>query len=158
MDDEVLITIRASAPRRAFGLFVLVALAFLLLYLGIKSVDQSLGIKAFLVLIGLFSLYVAQRMWQATGAVLELTENALRTSDGEEVARMAEIVRLDRGTFAFKPSNGFILVLRKSRSARWRPGMWWRVNRRVGVGGVTSAGQAKAMAEIIAAKIAARED
>lgn len=158
MNDEVLITIRASAPRRAFGLFVLVVLAFLLLYLGIKSVDQSLGIKAFLVLIGLFSLYVAQRMWQATGAVLELTENALRTSDGEEVARMAEIVRLDRGTFAFKPSNGFILVLRKSRSARWRPGMWWRVNRRVGVGGVTSAGQSKAMAEIIAAKIAARED
>jgi hypothetical protein len=36
----------------------------------------------------------------------------------------------------------------------WYPGLWWRMGRRVGIGGVTSAAQTKAMAEIIAAMIA----
>ncbi|QYX58146.1 hypothetical protein K1T73_07220 [Roseovarius sp. SCSIO 43702] len=157
MDDTVLMRIEASPPRRVFALVVLLSLAFLLVYLGMKGAGQPLVVQAFLVVLALGALYLAQRLWRATGEAIELVAGGLRTGGGEWIAEMDEIERLDRGTFAFKPSNGFIVILLTSRPARWRPGMWWRLGRRVGVGGVTSAGQSKAMAEIIAARIAARE-
>jgi hypothetical protein len=39
----------------------------------------------------------------------------------------------------------------------WRPGMWWRVGRRIGVGGMTPAHQCKHISEIIAVIMAKRE-
>ena len=38
----------------------------------------------------------------------------------------------------------------------WRPGIWWRIGRRVGIGGVMPGHQTKAMAEILAALQAER--
>jgi hypothetical protein len=87
--------------------------------------------------------------------VIELTETEIRTSNGEVLARMDEILAVDRGAFAFKPSNGFTLKLNTKKPRAWAPGLWWRFGRRVGVGGVTSAGQAKFMAEQIALRITA---
>ena len=64
---------------------------------------------------------------------------------------------VDRGLFAFKPSNGFVVVLSQGGWRGWAPGLWWRLGRRLGVGGVTSAAQAKAMAEILSIEIARRD-
>ena len=155
--DEVIISLHASAPRRAFGVGVMILLGVLLIYLAFRGDVQELTVRAFLTVTGLGALYLAQRMRQATVEVIELTDDVLRTSGGEVLAQMDQILRLDRGTFAFKPSNGFIMVLATRQGTRWQPGMWWRVGRRVGVGGVTSAPQAKAMAEIMQAKIAGRD-
>ena len=41
--------------------------------------------------------------------------------------------------------------------AAWQPGLWWRLGNRIGVGGMTPGSQAKAMAEIIAIKLAQRD-
>jgi hypothetical protein len=40
------------------------------------------------------------------------------------LARIDEIASLDRGTFAFKPSNGFLLRLSRKGTRVWRPGLW----------------------------------
>ena len=64
-----------------------------------------------------------------------------------------EIARVERGTFAFKPSNGFVIRLNAPAARVWAPGLWWRFGKRLGVGGVTPAGQGKAMADVIAARI-----
>ncbi|HAR51528.1 MAG TPA: hypothetical protein DCS45_06565, partial [Roseovarius nubinhibens] len=58
----------------------------------------------------------------------------------------------------FKPSNGFIVILKEAQKPRWEPGMWWRLGRRVGIGGVTGAAEAKAMAEVISGQILARQN
>ena len=86
-----------------------------------------------------------------------MTKTELRTSDGLLIAKVSDIRSLDRGVFAFKPSNGFMLRLNVKTPRRWRPGVWWSLGDRIGVGGVTSAHQTKAMAEILSAMIAQRK-
>ncbi|NBB81601.1 MAG: hypothetical protein GVY36_19530, partial [Verrucomicrobia bacterium] len=90
--------------------------------------------------------------------VLELTREELRSTDGTVIARVEEIEHLDRGFFAFKPSNGFLMRLSTKKKARWEPGLWWCLGRRVGIGGVTPGSQSKAMAEIIAALMHQRSE
>ena len=63
---------------------------------------------------------------------------------------------MDRGAFAFKPSNGFMLKLSRKGPFAWEPGIWWRIGRRVGVGGVTPGTPAKVMAEMIQERITRR--
>jgi hypothetical protein len=60
-----------------------------------------------------------------------------------------QIRSVERGVFAFKPSNGFTIRLKSKAPAAWQPGLWWRAGRSVGVGGVTSSTPAKFMAEQI---------
>ncbi len=158
MQDEILTTIRASGPRRAFGVVVLGLLGAFLIYVALGLPGGDLRWQVFLLVFGGLVLWLAHRMWRATGTVIELTEAELRCSDGTVIARVDQIRSLDRGTFAFKPSNGFMLRLSDKAPRAWYPGLWWRLSRRVGVGGVTSAAQTKAMAEIIAAMIAQRQE
>lgn len=157
MPDDVLITCRASAPRRIFAVATLASLGILLLYLAIARPPAELALQAFLVLFGLLVLYMTEQLRRATLTGLELTMTELRTTTGEVIAETAEIASVDRGVFAYKPSNGFLVRLTGKRPARWEPGMWWRTGRRVGVGGVVSAPQAKAMAEVLSAMLAEQD-
>ena len=154
MQDEIVTTIEASLPRRFFGVAVLGFLGVFLVYIALTAPSGDLRWQFFLVLFGGGALWLAVKMWRATGMVIELTKTELRCSDGTVIARVDQIRSLDRGTFAFKPSNGFMLRLSDKAPRAWYPGLWWRMGRRVGIGGVTSAAQTKAMAEIIAAMIA----
>lgn len=156
MTDEVVATIEASAPRRIMGVGMLAAVGVVLIYVAF-STPPSAAWLVFLLVVGGAALWLAMRMWQATAHRIELTEEVLRCSDGTEIARVADIETLDRGFFAFKPSNGF-LVQRKTPGPRaWFPGLWWRMGRRIGVGGVTPGAQSKAMSEILAAMVARRD-
>ena len=68
-----------------------------------------------------------------------------------------EIESIDRGFFAFKPSNGFLLTTKSPGSRTWQPGLWWRIGRRIGVGGMTPGAQSKSVSEIIAIRVAQRD-
>lgn len=157
MQDEVLATVRASAPRRAFAVCAIFLLGVLLIYLAISEPSANPALQILLVVMGLVAIWLGEQLRRATTNALELTRSCLRDSRGVQVARIDQIETLDRGMFAFKPSNGFILKLKARGSRQWQPGLWWRVGRRVGVGGVTSAAQTKAMAELIAVLKAERE-
>ena len=100
---------------------------------------------------------VANAMRKSTSETLELTREELRESSGTVLAKVEDIVSIDRGAFAFKPSNGFLLRLSKPYKRDWRPGLWWRGGKRIGVGGMTPGRQTKYMSEIIAVMIAERE-
>jgi hypothetical protein len=56
--------------------------------------------------------------------------------------------------FDMKPSNGFALKLKKARTRRWQPGLWWAIGRRVGIGGVTPGSHSKTMAQMLEALLA----
>jgi hypothetical protein len=73
------------------------------------------------------------------------------------IARWDEIKRVERGALAFKPSNGFLLTLEQPQPRAWVPGLWWRVGRRVGIGGITPAGEGRYMADQIAFRLSQRE-
>lgn len=155
MSDEIVATIRASEPRRYMGVGMLGMVGALVIYVAL-STPPSAGWLVFLLVVGLSSIWLAARMWQATQYIIELTEEELRCSDGNVIARIDDIQSIDRGFFAFKPSNGFLIKTKTPASRIWRPGLWWRFGRQIGVGGVTPGSQSKAMSEILAAMVAMR--
>lgn len=156
-DDEVLAVIEATGPRRLLGSGMMGALGVILIYVAMVQPPEVLGWQVFLIVTGAAAIWTAERLWRATAARLELTRAVLRDSSGETLVRLSEIRNLDRGMFAFKPSNGFILRLKTPHKGAWRPGLWWRFGRRIGVGGVTPGSQAKFMAEMIQGLLAAGE-
>lgn len=149
-DDEVLAILSASIGRRFLGVGSLGCLGLFLLYFAFAQPADTALAQGFLLIAGVGAVWLADKMRRATSQSIELTSCELRTSHGEQIARLDEIDAVDRSIFAFKPSNGFLIRLKSSREIRWRPGLWWRFGRRVGIGGVTPGSHAKAMSEIIA--------
>lgn len=154
--DGVYAKVWASPMRRGFACVVLYGLAFMLFYIAIMRPPTFIWLL-FLLGFGGLVLLIAERLRRATKAEILLTELDVRDSDGRVLALMADVVSVQRGAFAMKPSNGFALILRTRAPRAWVPGMWWRMGRRVGVGGATGAGPAKFMAEQIALRIARRD-
>lgn len=157
MSDEKLAVLRASAPRRWLGVAMLTLLGLLLVYTAVMRPPEVPGWRVFLIVVGLLSLWGADRMRRATALAVELTREGVQSSDGEVIAPLDQIASVDRGAFAFKPSNGFILRLKEPAPLRWQPGLWWRLGRRVGIGGVTPGTQSKVMADMLVALLAERE-
>ncbi|MEL6169285.1 MAG: hypothetical protein AAFR35_11375 [Pseudomonadota bacterium] len=153
--ERSVITLTPHPARRWFGIAVLGALAVLLLYLALIG-DGVVGRMA-LALAGAGSAWAAVRLHAATSVSLVLTQDALTDTEGTTLCRIEDIRKVDRGGLAFKPSNGFLLHVRNPGPRRWLPGLWWRVGRFIGVGGVTPAGATRFMAEMIAEEVARRE-
>lgn len=156
MTDEILATVEASQPRRWTGVAMLMIVGMLVVYMAMSS-PMAPAWKAFLIVVGVLALWMADRMRRATAYRLELTETELRSSEGITLARVEDVVSVERGMFAFKPSNGFLLTVSAKADRAWRPGIWWRLGRRIGIGGVTPASQTKMMSEILSAQIVTRD-
>lgn len=156
MDEAEVIARLAPTPgRRGLAMVIVYGLGGLLVALGLLH-PTLFAFRVVLVLLGAGTLVLGQKMRRATAMELELTEAGLRDSTGRMLAPMAQIRNVDRGLFAFKPSNGFLVTLDRPVARAWAPGLYWCLGRRIGVGGVVSSGAAKAMADQIAARIAAR--
>lgn len=151
--SETLAILHPSPPRRAFGIGTLAALGGLLLWLVVAAPPDALGGTVFLAVCGAAALWSADRLRRATRGGLVLTREALMTEDGTELFRVADVTGVERGALAFKPSGGFLVRLSARQPGAWAPGLWWRWGRSVGVGGVTRSGEARAMADILAALV-----
>ena len=155
MDESTIIArVRATAARRVFGVGTLAALGLMLLWLVVAQPPSGLVWQIFLVVMGVGALWLAQLMWRATGRELWLTEEGLVDSTRAEVARVDDIEKVDRSMFAMKPSNGFLIRLRTPGPRAWQPGLWWRMGRRVAVGGVTAGRDTKPMADALSMLVA----
>jgi hypothetical protein len=154
--SDVIAIIHPSAPRRAVGSGLLAVLGLLLIYLALWEPPADLVWVVFLLVLGGGAIALAFRLWKASEVPLELTREELRERGGRRLALVADIREVTRGPFAFKPSNGFLLTLKVPGPRVWAPGLWWRLGRRVGIGGVTSGQEAKNMADILTLVLAER--
>lgn len=157
MSEDIIAEVDPSGSRRWIGIIMLLALGGLILYLAFAQPPAQIGWQVFLIALGVGALWVAQRLQVATTKKLFLTETALLDSEGVVLAQIEDVMSVDRGMLAIKPSNGFMLKLKNPAPRSWQPGLWWRLGRRVAVGGVTSGGQTRAMADIISMMIAQRD-
>lgn len=153
---EILAVVQPSQGRRLLGTGSLLLLGGMLIYIAVVQ-SPAFHWRLILLALGIGTLWVAEKMRRATDTRIELTETELRDADGTVIALIEDIEGMDRGAFAFKPSNGFLLRTVSKAPNEWRPGLWWRVGRRIGIGGMTSASQTKFMSEIISALRARRE-
>ncbi|WP_299813699.1 hypothetical protein [uncultured Jannaschia sp.] len=149
--------LRASLPRRATSLAIHLALGGMLVWIAVTSATMPFAWRAILLGFGTGLVILAREGWCESAQALILTTEGLHQENGEVIAPFDLIASVDRGVFAFKPSNGFVLRLTRPVGFAWTPGMWWRVGRRVGVGGVTSGAGAKSMADTLAMMIVERD-
>lgn len=150
--DGVYATVHASQGRRWFGYGVLFSLGALVIYTTLAH-PPSIPWMIFMLVFGVSMLWLAERLRRATTMQITLTADTLRDSSGTVLAHLEDVESVQRGAFALKPSNGFTLVMKQKSPRAWAPGLWWRMGRRVGVGGVTAAGQSRFMAEQIALRL-----
>lgn len=155
MSDPVIATLAASPPRRFTGTAMLGLLGALLIYLAF-SVPVGAS-QVMLLAFGVGALLGSLRLHRATAQIIELTATQMRIQGGDVLAELSNIQKVERGAFAFKPSNGFLVTLKSRGSRRWAPGLFWSFSRKIGVGGVTGAPQTKGMAEALAILIAERD-
>ena len=102
-------------------------------------------------------ILVAVSMAQAKGSFVILTAEGFYDETGELLCPMSEVVSVDSGIFALKPSKGFVVRLRSRAPRGWSPGLWWRLGRRFAVGGATPGRDGKDMAELLIQMIARRD-
>ncbi|MEM8848776.1 MAG: hypothetical protein AAGE03_01940 [Pseudomonadota bacterium] len=146
-----------SPARRIFGLLTQGVLGLLLLWIAMAAPPEDLGWRAFLLVSGAIALILAIRGWTGSAVPLILSERGLYQADGTAVAPLDSIASIDRALFTFKPSNGFLIRLKEPLGRAWVPGMWWRIGRRVGVGGVTGGAETKIVADALSAMVARRD-
>ncbi|EEE36665.1 hypothetical protein RKLH11_498 [Rhodobacteraceae bacterium KLH11] len=135
---------------------MLTTVGVLVIYVALATPPQ-LGWQIFLLAVGGAAFWLAYRMWHATQDTIELTRSELRTGSGQVICDVENIEAVDRGVFAFKPSNGFLIRTRTSGPKTWAPGLWWRLGHRVGIGGMTAAAETKFMSEMLSVVLAERD-
>lgn len=146
--DDVLISIAPSPSRRWMGVLSLAGVGALMLSL-VFEVDgfMRLGFLG----TAAIAFWFADRMRTATADAIELTREELRTRSGRRLATVSNIVGVERGAFAFKPSHGFLVKLKEPEGRGWAPGLFWQRGRLLGVGGVIGGGETRAMADMLTA-------
>lgn len=154
--SDVIARLPPSTPRRLFAIGALLALGGAAVWFALFDGAETPGMRVVLIGFGIIVLALAEALRRATSFGLELTRAELRTTRGEVLVRVDDIVAIDRGVFAFKPASGFILRVRRGGPFGWSPGLWWRIGRRIGVGGVTGRDEGRYMADVIAAVLMER--
>ncbi len=150
------IRLQASPARRVVAVGVLYALGGLSVYSALNG-QVALPWSLLTMGLGVLAVLAGEALRRATALSLVLDHEGLRDSSGQVLALWDDIAAIDRGSFSIKPSNGFTLRLKRPGSRVWKPGLWWRLGRRIGVGGVTGAQPTKVMAEAIDIRIAKRD-
>ncbi|MEM5477789.1 hypothetical protein [Pacificibacter sp. AS14] len=156
--EEKVFALPATMPRRVFAVVTLGGLGLIHFWILLTTPPVALIGKVFLLAMGAVLLYGTYRLWVSTSRDILMTAEDVREEGGRVLCQIDDIHHVQRGAFAFKPSNGFVIVLNDNMPSRrgWAPGLWWRLGRRIGVGGVTSPGAGKAMADVLAARVVHR--
>ncbi len=156
MDDTLLFRLDVAPARRVIALVFMMLLSVILIYTAINS-PLGFGVRGFLLAIGVVTLLGARALARGTKASVDLREDGIYLSTGEELAHIDNIDRVEPGMFAMKPSGGISVKLKTAPGFAFVPGMYWRVGRTLGIGGVTIRGAAKAMSDGLAAYLAERD-
>ena len=147
--SEILVKLEVAQGRRMFGVLSIAALGMTLLYIAAVYPPAMIPALFALILVGALFIWAGYRLYRSTDNTILLTREAITTQSGHVLCRLEDIAKVDRGFFAFKPSNGFLVLLKERGQRSWSPGMWWHLGKHLGIGGVTSPRQSKEMVSII---------
>ena len=147
--DDVIVKLEPSLGRRWFGAIALGMLGLSLIWVTFSRPPDGLFLKIIVPVIGALFIWQAQWNLRVTKHGLYLTKEGLFDGQNEQVCALYNMAEVDRGVFAFKPSNGFLVRLHEAEPKGWAPGLYWCLGRRLGVGGATHPAQNKQLAQAI---------
>jgi len=124
-------------------------LSAVLLWVGLTGPDFTLISRVLVLIPGTFLAYLCFAMWKSGRHAIVLTDEGVFDTAGNALCSIDQIQGIDRGFFAFKPSNGFIIKLKTPLPRAWHPGIWWRIGKSIGIGGIIQGGETKAMSDVI---------
>jgi hypothetical protein len=123
MSDEIIAELKISQIRRWFGIGSMVLVGALALYVSATQPPMELAARILLPVLGIAFLFQAHWNYYATVQGMILTERGLIWEDGQDFCLLEDINKVERGTFSFKPSNGFALHLKEAKPFQWKPGL-----------------------------------
>lgn len=152
MNEHDLVLYPARSRRiMACGLMALVAL--MLIWSAIVDPISDMSSRALRVGFGALAAWAAFELWRITSHGLVLSLDALKDTDGTELVKLSDIKSVQRGVFALKPSHGMLVKAHVKVSGRWRPGLYWRYGRTLGIGGMTPKATTKAFADALEMRV-----
>lgn len=155
--SETLVKLEVAQGRRMFGVIAVIGLGLTLLYICALYPPSRVIALILLTILGFVFVWAGYRLFQSTKDAIILTREGISTESGKLLCDINDITSVDRGFFAFKPSNGFLIRLKSAGNRSWAPGMWWHLGKRIGIGGVTSPRQSKEMVSILQILLAERD-
>ncbi len=150
--------LQVSPTRRTVGAALQGGLGLFLLYIVAARAGGALWGGLVLAVAGVAMLWFAWRFWRATEGALVLTTDGLFDDKGRRFCGFADIEKVDRGFFAFRPSSGFVILCKTPVQRGWAPGLWWAFGHHLGIGGATGRQAGKQMADIISVMLTERGD
>ena len=147
--NDVIATLEPSLGRRWFGAIALGILGVLLIAITLFQPPEGRVLKLLLPLIGVLFIWQSQWNLRVTKHGLYLTKEGLFDGQDTLICPLYNMAEVERGVFAFKPSNGFLVRLHEPEPKGWAPGLYWRLGRRLGVGGATHPAQNKELAQAL---------
>jgi hypothetical protein len=121
------------------GLAVLSFLGAILIYNAFKLEGSSQQEeKIFFSILGSVILYLAFYFARKPKRGILFKADGLYELDGTLIRLLDEIKEVDVSPYSFKPANGFIIRLKERTDFGWAPGLWWKFNLRMTVGGMIS--------------------
>lgn len=154
--QDIRFTLRPSRARLWFAIGTLAGAGLFLLWVAVAVPAAGAVLRVVCLAVGGLLLWRAVRLHSTGARALVLTDEALSDTQHGPLCRIDDIVSVERGAFALKPARGFALRLSGPGGRHWVPGLWWRLGRTVGVGGLTGAGETRIMGEMIEMMVAAR--
>ena len=142
---NIILKLKPNRGRRIFGVVVLTVCGIFLLFYTLFAAQGGLFFRVVALLIGALFLWQAQWNLRVSNTTIILTKEGLYTANGDLICRVSNMLEIDNGWFSFKPSNGFLVRLYEAEDPKWARGLYWRIGKRLGVGGAIAPAEVKAL-------------
>ncbi len=107
----------------------------------------------FVYVLAMLTLFGCFKFYQNTREELLLYEDRVASSSGELLFEVSNVKSIDNSLLSFKPSNGALIYLKSPMPMKVHYGLWWRVGKKVGIGGCTNRAEVNVMVDIIRQKL-----
>ena len=122
-----------------------IILLFLFGIYSILAIDREIESSDFLVLLfGVLVGFIFWRYLKRYGNVgFVIKDGSIFLPDGRLLCKLSSIETVDTSPYTFKSTNGFIIRLKERSSLDWSPGLFWKLNKRISIGGLITKSESK---------------
>ena len=111
----------------------------------VSSLDNEITLLDFLLipLIILLALWFKSFLNRYSKMGFLINQEGLFNLDKSLICRIDEIDQIDTSPYTFKSANGFIVILKTKNSFKTVPGLYWRLGKRISIGGLIAKNESK---------------